>query len=254
MTCTCSCSGHPLLLFSLAISTDARPWRGSTWIMLTACQIGLSCHSQYFYFYRSRSLGSGFYQPLERRGKVGGLWKRGIGCFALVKVWCCNNWILNRFQSDFQVRLSACVSCVHLRERELWVWFVPSWLQRTELVHSAWSPLDIFTQRLEQFPPGDVCPAEGWCASSCTDVHDWPDEWSWVLWLAEADGTLAGLHGRALCGHATCGGAANHQPPLVSVMTNYSSLMLHAERQARDRYSDPKRVTWKCQNYEYEVL
>ncbi len=103
------------------------------------------------------------------------------------------------------------------------------------LMHAAWSLLDVFTQRLEQFPPGVVCPAEGWCASSSTDVRDWPDEWSWVLWLAEADGTLAGLHGRVLCGHATCREQLiSSSPRLISVMTNYSSTMLHAKRQAGD--------------------
>lgn len=68
----------------------------------------------------------------------------------------------------------------------------------------AWSPLDIFTRRLKHFPCGAACGAESWCASGCHDKCHCPDEWSWAPRLAETDGALGGLHGHALCGHATC--------------------------------------------------
>lgn len=39
--------------------------------MLTACQIGLCCHSQLFYFRRSQSLDPGFHPPRHRKEDKG---------------------------------------------------------------------------------------------------------------------------------------------------------------------------------------
>ena len=36
-------------------------------------------------------------------------------------------------------------------------------------IHAAWSPPDGITQRQDLIPPGAVCPAEAWCASSSSE-------------------------------------------------------------------------------------